>query len=68
MIKTIKQHASEIAEKVARGATPREEYSNVVRDCDLTLGECSALRNEIELAIHSRLRDLQKLADSLRIG
>ena len=67
-MKTVKQHAAEIAEKVARGATPREEYSNVVRDCDLTMGECAALRNEIELAIHARLRDLQKVADSLRIG
>lgn len=65
---TVKEHAKQIAENVARGAVAREEYSRVVRESDLTLGECSALRNEIDQAITARLRDLQKMADSLRIG
>lgn len=63
---TVKEHAARIAENVARGAEARVEYSDTVRDNDLTVGECAALRVEIDRATTARLRELQKVADASR--
>ena len=66
MAKTVKDHAKDAAEKIARGANKREIYADIVRTADLTIGECAALRNSIDAEIIARLVDLQKVADSIR--
>ncbi len=64
---TVKEHADKAAERIARGENRREVYVAIVRENDLTLGECAALRQAIDDAVISRLIRLQSVADSIRL-